>query len=51
MSDKSSFTINIEERIIASVWVHDRELIGKTMSEIQSDFKNRFNKNGLTVRN
>jgi len=42
MSDNSP--ISIKERIIASVWVHDRRLNGKTLSDIMNDFEVRFHK-------
>ena len=42
MTDSSSFTI--EERLITSVWVHDRFINNISMEEIQSNFTKRFGK-------
>ena len=42
MSDNSLFSI--EERIIASVWVHYRRLNAKTLSDIINNFKTCFHK-------
>ena len=45
MSDQSSYAI--EERIIASVWVDDRRISEKLMTDIMSDFETRFHKKSL----
>ena len=41
MSNLSPFTI--EQRLIASVWVHERAVTGKSMFDIRNDFMIRFN--------
>ena len=40
MSHLSPFTF---ERLIASVWVHERAVTGKSMSDIRNDFVITFN--------
>ncbi|KAJ6218926.1 hypothetical protein RDWZM_004738 [Blomia tropicalis] len=35
---------SIEEKLLCSVWVHDRSLHGKTFDDIQRDFEARFAK-------
>jgi len=42
MTDTSSFSI--EERLVASVLVHDRQHTGQTMSQVMAAFRERFNK-------
>lgn len=42
MTDTSTYSI--EERLVASVWVHERPFTGKTMSEILDLFEERFQK-------
>ena len=42
MADTSSYSI--EERLVASVWVHDRQHTGQTMSQVMAAFRERFNK-------
>ena len=40
MSDLSPYTI--EQRLIASVWVHERAVTGKSMADIMNDFMIRL---------
>lgn len=40
---RDEFTI--EEKLITSVWVHDRSLSGKSMDELRMNFEQRFGKN------
>ena len=42
MADTSSYTI--EEHLVASVWVHERQHTGQTMSQVTAAFRERFNK-------
>jgi hypothetical protein len=42
MADTSSYSI--EERLVASVWVHDGQHTGQTMSQVMAAFRERFNK-------
>jgi len=42
MADTSSYSI--EERLVASVWVHKRQHTGQTMSQVIAAFRERFNK-------
>jgi len=41
MADTSSYSI--EERLVASVWVHERQYTGQTMSQVIAAFRERFN--------
>ena len=40
-ADTSSYSI--EERLMASVWVHERQHTGQTMSKVMAAFRERFN--------
>jgi hypothetical protein len=42
MADTSSNSI--EERLVASVWVRERQHTGQTMSQVMAAFRERFNK-------
>ena len=42
MADTSSYSI--EERLVASVWVHERKHTGQTMSQVIAAFREWFNK-------
>ena len=42
MADTSSYSI--EERLVASVWVHGRQHTGQTMSQVTAAFWERFKK-------
>jgi len=42
MADTSSYSI--KERLVASVWVHERQHTGQTMSQVMAAFWERFNK-------
>jgi len=42
MVDTSSYSL--EERLVASVWVHERQHTGHTMSQMMAAFRERFNK-------
>jgi len=42
MAETSSYSI--EERLVASVWVHKRQHTGQTMSQVIAAFRERFNK-------
>jgi hypothetical protein len=42
MADTSSYSI--EERLVANVWVHERQHTGQTMSQVMAAFRERFNK-------
>jgi len=42
MADTSSYSI--EERLMASVWVHDRQHTEQTMSQVMAAFREQFNK-------
>jgi len=42
MAETSSYSI--EERLVASVWVHERQDTGQTMSQLMAAFRERFNK-------
>ena len=42
MADTSSYSI--EERLVASVWVHERQHTGQTMSQVITAFREWFNK-------
>ncbi|BFZ09546.1 hypothetical protein BsWGS_12585 [Bradybaena similaris] len=42
MTDTSPYTI--EERLIAAVWVHDRVLEKRTMTDVSAKFQERFKK-------
>lgn len=51
MSDSSHMTLNdirdeysFEEKLITSVWVHDRQINGKSIDELRMDFESRFGK-------
>ncbi|KAG7164162.1 hypothetical protein Hamer_G014295 [Homarus americanus] len=48
MADTSVFSI--EERLVASVWVHERKRNGKTMADIQTDFSERFGKDPPSIQ-
>jgi hypothetical protein len=41
MADTSSYSI--EERLVASVWVHERQHTGQTMFQVMAAFRERFN--------
>jgi len=41
MADTSSYSI--EERLVASVWVHERQHMGQTMSQVMAAFRERIN--------
>jgi hypothetical protein len=41
MADTSSYSI--EERLVASVWVHERQYTGQTLSQVMAAFRERFN--------
>jgi hypothetical protein len=40
MCDTGNYTI--EQRIVVSVWIHERPQTGKTMKEVRDDFQQRF---------
>ena len=42
MADTSSYSI--EERLVASVWVHERQHTGQTVSQVTAALRERFNK-------
>ncbi len=42
MTDRSPHTI--EQRLVSSVWVHQRHITNKTFEEIRLDFFNQFNR-------
>jgi len=42
MADTRNYSI--EERLVASVWVHERQHTGQTMSQVMAVFWERFNK-------
>ena len=42
MADTSSYSI--KERLVASVWVHERQHTGQTMYQVMAAFQERFNK-------
>lgn len=42
MTDTSTYSI--EERLVVSVWAHERTHTKKTMKNVQEDFQIRFNK-------
>lgn len=42
MADTSSYSL--EERLLASVWTHDRVHSGRTMEDVRHDFTARFGK-------
>ena len=42
MADISSYFI--QERMVASVWVHERQHTGQTMFQVMAAFRERFNK-------
>ena len=42
MADTSSYSL--EERLLASVWTHDRVHSGKSMEDVRHDFTARFGK-------
>ena len=42
MADTNRYSI--EERLVASVWVHERQHTGQTMSQVTAAFRERFNK-------
>jgi hypothetical protein len=42
MADASS--CSIEERLVASLWVHERQHTGLTVSQAMAAFRERFNK-------
>ncbi|XP_078450968.1 U11/U12 small nuclear ribonucleoprotein 25 kDa protein isoform X2 [Lampetra planeri] len=42
MADTSSYTI--EERLVVSIWAHERSHTRKTMKDVRKDFCERFNK-------
>ena len=46
IADESPFTL--EERIVTSTWVHERNNTGDTMDTISGKFRERFNKNPPT---
>jgi len=41
MADTSSYSI--EERLVASVWVHEAQHTGQAMSQVMAAFRERFN--------
>ena len=41
MADTSTYSI--EERLVASVWVHERQHTGQAMSQVMAAFRERFN--------
>jgi hypothetical protein len=41
MADTSSYSI--KERFVASVWVHERQHMGETMSQVMAAFQEWFN--------
>jgi hypothetical protein len=43
MADTSSYSI--EERLVASVWVHERQHTGQTVFQVMAAFRERFNNN------
>ena len=49
MADTSKYTI--EERLIVSVWVHEKERTGETYEEIRENFFLRFNKTAPSEAN
>jgi hypothetical protein len=42
MADTSSYSI--EERLVASVWVREKQHTGQTLSQVMAAFRERFNK-------
>jgi hypothetical protein len=44
MADMSGRSYNIEERLVASVWVHERQKTGQTMTVIMRAFTDHFGK-------
>ena len=48
MADTSDYTI--EERLVAAVWVHERQINGKSMRNVMDDFVTRFAKSALTKK-
>ena len=42
MDDTSNYSIEV--RLVASVWVHERQHTGQTMSQVIAEFRERFNK-------
>jgi hypothetical protein len=40
MADTSSYSV--EERLVASVWVHERQHTGQTISQVMAAFRERF---------
>ena len=42
MADASSYSV--EERLVASVWVHERQHTGQTMFQVMAALRERFNK-------
>ena len=49
MADTSKYTI--EENLIVSVWVHEKERTGKTYEEITKNFSLRVNKEAPSEAN
>jgi hypothetical protein len=49
MADTSSYSI--EERLVASVWVHEKQHTGQTMSQVMAAFRERFNNNNNNNNN
>ncbi|PSN33428.1 hypothetical protein C0J52_22596 [Blattella germanica] len=43
MADTSLYSV--EERLVVSVWAHERPHTGKTMEDVRQDFTRRFHKN------
>lgn len=48
MADTSDYTI--EERLVAAVWVHERQINGKSMKNVMDDFVARFVKGAPTKK-
>ena len=48
MADTSDYTI--EERIVASTWIHERPRTGKTLEQVRTDFDLRFGRNAPPKR-
>ena len=48
MADTSDYTI--EERLVAAVWVLERQINGKSMRNVMDDFITRFEKSAPTKK-
>ena len=48
MADTSDYTI--EERLVAAVWVHERQINGKSMRNVMDDFVTWFAKSAPTKK-